>query len=93
MGEARFLGTIVARGYRFGISSLSLHQGKLWITAVAAGPIPKLEGEPVAIFGEDGQGFAQGGHLTMPVAAGPGTTAQVVVDLRMTKIKETDGDH
>lgn len=54
------LGTVVAGGVTFTISSLSIRRGQLIITATRPGPVPAMENEPAAIFGADGVGFGQG---------------------------------
>ena len=54
------LGTVVAGGVTFTISSLSIRRGQLYITATRPGPVAAMENEPAAIFGEDGIGFGQG---------------------------------
>ena len=79
------MGTVVAGGRTYAITSLALLDGGLKVWAEGLGPAPALDGEPVTIFGADGRGFAQGGRLTAE-AAGPGDRVRFWVILRFTKI-------
>lgn len=54
------LGTVVVGGHTYTITSLHLRNGRLEITAIKHGPVPAMENEPAAVFGEDGQGILQG---------------------------------
>lgn len=83
-------GTVVAGGYTFDITEIRLRRSRLEIYATRPGPMPALENEPAAVFGEDGQGLWQGPDF-------PGAsitirrikrheTALVSVKLRMTEV-------
>lgn len=86
--EGMSLGTVVAGGLRFTITSVSLLRGQLVITAIRPGPVPAMENEPAAIFGSDGVGFGQG-----PAEAGASITireaSQVEMAMVTLKIKMT----
>ena len=66
-------GTVVARGYTFAITRVRLHGGRLEIEAERQGPLPAMENEPAAVFGDDGRGFGQG-----PAAPGASVTIRAV---------------
>lgn len=80
---------MVVKGYEFRIVSIRLVNSHLVFTAVCPGPVPAMQNEPVAIFGEDGQGFCQGeaaGGLTFG-GAKAGEIVQAEVKLLMTHVE------
>ena len=84
------LGTVVAGGVTFTITSLTLLQGQLVITATRPGPVPPMENEPAAIFGSDGVGFGQGpgdpgASITLREVI-QGEVALVALKIRMTTL-------
>ena len=82
------MGWVVAGGHKFAITGLCLRKGYLVITATAPGPVPAMKYEPVAIFGEGGQGFCQGppgtGLTVRETRAGE--SALVLVSLQMMRV-------
>jgi hypothetical protein len=54
------LGYLVAAGRRYEITGMRLRGGCLEICAEQPGPVPEMRNVPVAVFGDDGRGFAQG---------------------------------
>jgi hypothetical protein len=81
------MGHLMVRGMRYEITGLRLVHAQLEITATRPGPAPELVNEPVAVFGEDGRGFAQGcsgpGHGLSCQGVGENQFAAITVRLRM----------
>lgn len=74
-------GTLVCGGVTFHIIDIRLVDSVLRLTATAPGPTPALTNEPVAIFGEDGKGFGQGGVLEYVRQSRKYDTVQMTFDL------------
>lgn len=78
-------GHIVCEGITVPVARVELYGGEIVITATRPGPVPAVEGGPVAIFGSDGRGICQGGSLSWQ-AARDGDLLEAKVWLRMDKV-------
>jgi hypothetical protein len=57
------LGTIIVAGLTYQVTSVELKGGGFAITACRHGEAPSIDSAPITIFGQDGQGICQGGHI------------------------------
>lgn len=74
---------ILVRGLSFEIISVRLRNARFEVTAERPGPVPALEYEEVAIFGEDGLGILMGGMLVGEKGAKEGQFMRVVVTFQV----------
>jgi hypothetical protein len=81
------IGMMVVAGRSFPVTSLALRGGQLVVTAEGPGPCPAFRDEPVTVFGEDGVGMVQGGHISTE-AARPQDTVRLRVELRFTRLTD-----
>lgn len=83
-------GMIVVNGVRVPVTGLALRGGQLELTGRLPGPQPAAEG-PVTVFGADGRGVAQGGHIAWK-EVGPSDVLEVSVGMRMMTVDEEGSD-
>ena len=76
------LGTLVIAGLTYQITRLELKDGALVITATRSGEAPAAVNEVITIFDQDGQGFGQGGHVSI-ARTKRWQTAKVEVKVRL----------
>lgn len=85
------MGAIVARGYRFTITSVRLTRGQVILTSTCPGPVEPMENEPMTVFGDDGQGIGQGnggmGYGLTFAGCKRGETALVTVSMSFDQVK------
>lgn len=86
-----YRGMIVIAGHEFPVNSIRLRNGKYEIVATGYGPLPEFINEPITIFGEDGQGVAQGGLFNFR-ATGRGEHIMIIVPLRVTSVTAVPAD-
>ena len=77
---------MVCGGITFNIVSIKLRGSTVIVTGTAEGPTPALVREPVAIFGEDGQGIGQGGILDWLQPSRKHDTVTLTLTLYVTNI-------
>lgn len=78
-------GTVVIAGLAYQITAVELKGGQVVITASRRGAAPEMISEVITIFGQDGQGIAQGGEISIERVGRWGLT-EVTVRLRYLEI-------
>lgn len=81
------LGHIVCCGVMVPVTRIELKESQTVLTCTLAGPVAQLTG-PVAIFGQDGLGIAQGGMLSTPRYVEAEEFLAVTVWLKVMEIDE-----
>lgn len=84
-------GTVVVAGRTYVITGLRLRDGQLQITAYGQGPSPAITNEPVAVFGEDGQGVCQSWCLSLP-KLGSHDNMHIILPLQLTHLDVLDAE-
>lgn len=74
-------GTVVIAGLVYQIIKLELENSRIVITARRYGKAPALTNEPITIFGQDGRGIGQGGHVSVGRVGWAGGHADVKVGI------------
>lgn len=81
-------GTVVVAGRMYPVTSLSLRDGRLRITAQrhAESDQPAIRDQPAAVFGVDGQGVCQSWKVSIP-AVHAGEMVTIILPLVITQLE------
>jgi hypothetical protein len=85
---SHFKGTVVCDGVTLTITEICLRNSQVMIKAEGPMADRRTLSGPMTIFGEDGRGIAQGGHLDQPMKVERGQHAMIMLGLKVGSVDD-----